>query len=94
MPPRLNPTTLAVTVKPNAAATVVSMAHGVVQVRVKPPAREGKANAACRGALAKALGVAPSTVTLVRGASARVKIFALATLTPTELAVRLARLRP
>jgi uncharacterized protein len=94
MPSLARPTTLAVTVKPNAATTVVSMAHGTVQVRVKAQAREGKANDASRIALAKALGVAPSTVTLVRGAHARVKIFALATLTPAELAVRLARLRP
>ncbi len=90
----LRPTTLAVTVKPHAAATVVSMTHGEVHVSVRAQAREGKANDACRVALAKALGVAPSTLTLVRGRSARIKLFAVATLTPAELAAKLARLRP
>jgi uncharacterized protein (TIGR00251 family) len=87
------PTTIAVTVKPSAKSTVVSIDHGQVHVRVKEPASEGRANEACRKALAKALGVAPSTLKLVRGAQSRVKIFALS-LTSSDLAVRLARLPP
>ena len=87
-----HPTTIAVRVKPNASTTGVRVERGVVHVQVTTQAREGKANDACRRALAKALGVAPSTLSLVRGARARVKVFALASLTPAELSVRLARL--
>jgi uncharacterized protein len=90
----LHQTTLAVTVKPNAKAALVSFEHGTVSVRVKEPAREGRANEACRRALAKALGVAPTTLKLLRGERSRVKIFALLTLTPAEVSQRLARLRP
>jgi uncharacterized protein YggU (UPF0235/DUF167 family) len=81
-------------VKANAKSASVSMQRGQVQVRVKAPAIEGKANEACRKALAKALGLAPSTIRLIRGAHSRVKIFALTDLTAAELAVKLARLRP
>jgi uncharacterized protein len=88
------PTTIAVVVKPGAALTGIRVERGLIHVRVREKAHEGKANQACRAALAKALGVAPSTLTIVRGASARTKVFALATLTPAELAVRLARLPP
>jgi uncharacterized protein len=87
-------TTLAVTVRPGASATLVFLDDGIVTVRVKEPAREGKANEACRRALAKALGVAPSTVKLLRGAKSRVKMFALLTLSAEGLHQRLARLRP
>ncbi|GEM_PF-6769569 len=66
----------------------------MVEVRVKEPAREGKATEACRKALARALGVPVASVKLVRGARVAVKVFALATLDPAELAARLARLRP
>jgi uncharacterized protein YggU (UPF0235/DUF167 family) len=86
-------TTLAVTVKPGASATHVSLADGVVSVRVKEPAREGKANEACRKALANALGVAPSTVKLLRGTKSRLKVFILLTLTLVDLRQRLDRLR-
>jgi uncharacterized protein (TIGR00251 family) len=81
-------------VKPNAKSASVSIQHGQVNVRVKAPAIEGKANEACRKALAKALGLAPSAVKLVRGAHSRVKIFALTSMTSAELAVKLARLPP
>ncbi len=87
-------TTIAVNVKPGAKAAAIAFSHGTIEVRVKEPARDGKANAACRKALAHALGVAPSTVELIRGAQSRIKIFALGSLDPAELAARLARLRP
>lgn len=61
-------------------------------VRIREPAQEGKANDACRRALARALGVAPSTLRLIRGHRAKVKVFATLSLTPAELAARLARL--
>jgi len=88
------PTTIVVVVKPGSAVTGIRVEQGLIHVRVRERAQEGKANRACRVALAKALGVAPSTLTIVRGANARTKVFACATLTPAELAVRLARLPP
>jgi len=44
-------------------------------VRVRERAIEGAANEACARALAAAFSVAPSAVTLVRGARARHKTF-------------------
>jgi len=44
-------------------------------VRVRERAIEGRANEAARKALAAALGVAPSALTLVRGATSKVKTF-------------------
>jgi uncharacterized protein len=81
-------------VKPGAKSTFVSINHGQVNVSVTAQAREGKANEACRKALAKALGLAPSTVKLMRGTRSRVKIFELKGMTPAEDAVKLARLPP
>ncbi len=86
-------TTLAVTVKPSARATLVSFDDGLLTVRVKEPAQEGKANEACRKALAKAIGVAPSALKLLRGTKSRLKVFALLTLTPADARQRLDRLR-
>ena len=45
----------------------------VLKVRVAAAAADGKANAAVIGLIAKALGVAPSSLRLVRGQSARLK---------------------
>ena len=86
--------TLAVTVKPGSKTASIGARHGNVEVRVKERAIEGKANLACRKALAHALGVPLASVELMRGTAARVKIFRFATIDPAELAVRLARLRP
>ena len=46
----------------------------VLRARVAAPPADGKANNALLRLLAKALGVAPSRVTLVSGAQSRVKI--------------------
>jgi uncharacterized protein YggU (UPF0235/DUF167 family) len=59
-------------------------------VRVAAPARDGLANEAVRAALAAALGCPKRAVTLVRGAAARHKTFAIAGLTPAQVARRLA----
>ena len=80
--------------KPNAKSASVSLDHGQVNIRVRAPAIEGKANEACRKALAKALGLAPSAVKLLRGAHSHVKIFALSGMSSAELALKLARLPP
>jgi uncharacterized protein YggU (UPF0235/DUF167 family) len=47
-------------------------------VRVTVPPEDGKANAAVRELLARALGVAKTRLVLLRGASARDKVFRLA----------------
>jgi uncharacterized protein len=86
-------TTLAVMVKPSVRATDVSFDDGMVTVRVKEPAQEGRANEACRKALAKSLGVAPSAIKLLRGTKSRLKVFILLTLTLAEASERLSRLR-
>jgi uncharacterized protein YggU (UPF0235/DUF167 family) len=87
------PTTLAVAVKPGAKAMALTFSRGIVSVRVKELPHEGRANEACRKALANALGVALSTVTLICGARTRVKVFALTSLSPADVAARLGRLR-
>lgn len=48
--------------------------EGAVLVRVKAPPVDGRANVALRRLVAKRLGVAPSRVSVVRGASARDKL--------------------
>ena len=45
----------------------------VLKVRVAAAAADGKANAAVMAVLADALGVAPSSLSLIRGQTARVK---------------------
>jgi uncharacterized protein (TIGR00251 family) len=47
--------------------------RAVLKVRVRAAASEGEANAALVRLLAKALGVAPRDVSLVAGATARIK---------------------
>lgn len=48
-----------------------------LRVWVTAPADEGRANEAVRKLLAKALGVAPTRLTLLRGQTARDKLFQL-----------------
>ncbi|MBN8290939.1 DUF167 domain-containing protein [Rhodobacter sp. NTK016B] len=48
-----------------------------VKIRVTAPADKGRANAAVTKLLAKAMGVAPSRLTLLRGETARDKLFRL-----------------
>jgi len=70
-------TTVAVRVTPRAARNAVTVENGAVHVRVTVPPADGKANAAVQAMLADALGVAKSRLRLVRGASARDKVFAI-----------------
>lgn len=46
-----------------------------LRIRVTAPADEGRANEAVRQVLAKALGIAPSRLTLLRGHTSRDKLF-------------------
>ena len=48
-----------------------------IRIWVTAPPDDGKANAAIRKLLAKSLGVAPTRLTLKRGAAARDKVFQL-----------------
>jgi uncharacterized protein len=53
---------------------IVGERDGVVVIRVTAPPVDGKANAALCGLVAKAAGVAPSQVSVVRGHTARDKV--------------------
>jgi len=48
-----------------------------IRIHVTDPPEDGRANAAVRAILAQALGVAPTRLTLLRGAGARDKLFQL-----------------
>lgn len=69
-------TRIEVRATPNAGRNAVEDGDPVRVWVTKPPA-DGKANVAVRKLLAKALGVAPSRLTLLRGESARDKVFML-----------------
>jgi uncharacterized protein YggU (UPF0235/DUF167 family) len=79
-------TTIVVAVKPGSKRAAIDADAEGITVRVMARAIEGAANEAVQRALARALGVAPSAVTLVRGARARTKTFAIAGLSDAELA--------
>ena len=81
---------LAVRVQPGASRDeIVGWQGAALRVRVSAPPRDGRANAAVARLLAAALGVAPSTVELVRGAGGRDKLFRLRTLDVAAARVRL-----
>ncbi|WP_303810620.1 DUF167 domain-containing protein [Sandarakinorhabdus limnophila] len=60
-------------VTPNAGADTLTVADGIVQVRVTATPEAGKANAAVLALLAKALGVPKSALSIVRGETGRDK---------------------
>ena len=65
----------------------------VVTVRVRPRSRRGVgATEEARRALARALAVQPSSVTLRSGATARTKTFLVAGLSAAEVRQRIARI--
>ena len=68
---------LRVRATPRARRPGLDYAEGVFRVAVTAPADEGRANAAVTEALAHALGVAKTRLTLVGGAAARDKLFRL-----------------
>lgn len=74
----MKPQLLSVTVKPGSKRPGVTMEGATIVVRVAERAVEGAANAGCVRALAERLRVAPTSITLARGAKARRKSFALA----------------
>lgn len=58
---------------------IARLANGnsVLKARVRAAPADGNANAALIGVIAKAAGIAPSTVSIVRGATGRIKVFRL-----------------
>jgi len=67
--------TIAVRVRPSGRENaIVGVRDGKVIVRVTAPAIEGRANEAVRRLVAKRLGVARSSVTIVRGHRSRDKL--------------------
>jgi hypothetical protein len=80
---------LAVIVKPGSKAPGVVVSGESVTVRVRAPAIEGRATEAARLAIAEAICVPQSTVTLVRGATSRHKSFAIAGMSKDEALRRL-----
>jgi uncharacterized protein len=93
----LNQFVVAVRVKPGSARARVGGRydgpHGpALVVAVHSPPTEGRATEEARQALAKALGVRPSAVTLRSGAASRDKLFVVDG-PADDLAARLSRLR-
>ncbi len=70
--------TFALSVHPRARADLIEVtAEGALVARVTAPPVDGRANDAVRKLLARALGVAPTRLTLIRGETARDKVFRL-----------------
>jgi uncharacterized protein len=68
---------LAVRATPGARSEGIAIVDGAVQVKVRVKPQDGAANDAVIGLLAKALGSAPSRLTLLRGATSRNKLVQL-----------------
>jgi uncharacterized protein len=75
------------------AERIGPFSDGVLGIRVTRPPAEGQATEAARRLLARALGVAPSTVRLVAGARHRMKRFEASGLTQADADARLGRYR-
>jgi uncharacterized protein (TIGR00251 family) len=81
---------LRVRVQPGATRDeVLGWREDALRVRVAAPPHDGRANRAVTRLLAAALGVAPSTVVLVRGAAARDKFFRVRSLDAGAVRARL-----
>jgi len=68
---------LAVKVTPGAREESVTLADGAVLVKVRAPADKGAANDAVIAVVARALGLAPSRVRLLRGPTSREKVLGI-----------------
>lgn len=72
--------------QPRAAQDAVGgVREGALVVRLTAPPVEGKANAALARFLGRTLGVAPSAVEVVRGATGRDKVVRVAGVTPAHV---------
>ncbi|MCM2561597.1 DUF167 domain-containing protein [Lutimaribacter sp. EGI FJ00015] len=68
---------IALRVTPRAARDRIDTAEGALRIYVTAPPEDGKANKAVQKILARAMGVAKSRLVLVRGQTARDKVFRL-----------------
>ena len=68
---------LVLRVTPGARVQGISVTAGRVEVKVRAKPQDGAANDAVIELLAEALGVAPSRITLLRGATSREKLVQL-----------------
>ena len=83
---------LSVRVQPGARrAGAMGRWNGLLKLAVAAPPEDGRANEAALALLAELFGLRPSAVALVRGHSARTKVFRLA-LSPAAARARLAAL--
>jgi hypothetical protein len=71
-------------------SAIVGWEGGTLRVAVTEAPEAGRANRAVTELLARTLGVAPSSLALVRGATARDKFFRVGGLAPAEVRARLA----
>jgi uncharacterized protein YggU (UPF0235/DUF167 family) len=79
--------------QPGARRTgVVGVHGGRWKIAVAEPPEKGRANAALEAALAAALGVSPSRVSLLRGAGARSKEFCVSGVDVATVQARLSEL--
>lgn len=68
---------IAVRVTPRASRNAIALRDGRIRISVTTVPEGGKATAAAQKLLARALGVAPSRLELLRGAATRDKVFRL-----------------
>lgn len=66
---------LSLRVTPGARSEALEIADSQLVVKVRAKPEGGKANEAVQALLAMALGIAPSRLRLLRGATSRVKVF-------------------
>lgn len=71
----VNGAKIAVKVTPKAASNAVMVTEAGLKITVTEAPENGKASAAVRCLLAKAMGVAPSRLELAQGAVSRQKVF-------------------
>ncbi len=82
---------LRVRVQPRASRhAIVGWAGDVLRVAVTAPPVDGAANDALRRLLAASLGVAPSAISVVRGARGRDKVVRIGGVTDADVRARLA----
>ncbi len=92
MTERQSTTTLEIKVKPGAKLPGVRREGEQIVVAVAARAIEGAANEAVIATLAKALKIAPSRITILRGHRGRLKLLGVAGLSSDELRAHLERL--
>ena len=68
-------TEIALRVTPKASRNAIEMRDGALRAYVTCVPEGGKANAMVQNLLAKAMGIAKSRLTLIRGQTARDKVF-------------------